>query len=366
MWFHIKCGGVVVKDFHLIQAVGKQWTSRRCILTFLPLDISFQSTNNSFNSDNADVSLSAWETEKDPLQDLINIKLAHNNQPLLYHLNINSLQNKFEELKLINDKLKAGIIVLTETKIDSSYMDTQFSLPNYCIYRQDRAKGGGGVLTFIATQIPSKKLKPPRVFKSIEVLAIKLELNNTNTILLGMYRPPHCRGANYYSVLEEELNDCLSWATIQCSTVIIMGDLNLDKLKVNERDAKLLKDLEEVFELTCLITEPTRITASSQTLLDVILTNQPDLFKTAGVINIGLSDHCMVYGFLKEAVKEHSAAVINCRSIKNLDINEFTRDLTDAVSIKQHSTSVGEQYDNWYTELMRIVDKHLPLKRIKV
>lgn len=355
-----------MKDFHLIQAVGKQWTSRRCILTFLPLDISFQSTNNSFNSGNADVSLSAWETEKDPLQDLINIKLAHNNQPLLYHLNINSLQNKFEELKLINDKLKAGIIVLTETKIDSSYMDTQFSLPNYCIYRQDRAKGGGGVLTFIATQIPSKKLKPPRVFKSIEVLAIKLELNNTNTILLGMYRPPHCRGANYYSVLEEELNDCLSWATIQCSTVIIMGDLNLDKLKVNERDAKLLKDLEEVFELTCLITEPTRITASSQTLLDVILTNQPDLFKTAGVINIGLSDHCMVYGFLKEAVKEHSAAVINCRSIKNLDINEFTRDLTDAVWIKQHSTSVGEQYDNWYTELMRIVDKHLPLKRIKV
>lgn len=98
----------------------------------------------------------------------------------------------------VNDKLKAGIIILTETKIDSSYMDTQFSLPNYRIYRQDRAKAGGGVLTFIAAHIPSKKLKPPRLFESIEVLAIKLELNNTNTILLGMYRPPHCRGTNYY------------------------------------------------------------------------------------------------------------------------------------------------------------------------
>ena len=113
------------------------------------------------------------------------------------------------------------------------------------------------MLTFTAAQIPSKRLKPPGVFKTIEVLAIKVELNNTNTTLLGMYRPPHCRGRNYYSVLEKELNDCLSWATMQCSTVIIMADLNLSKLKVNEREAKLLKDLEEVYELTCLITEPT-------------------------------------------------------------------------------------------------------------
>lgn len=46
---------------------------------------------------------------------------------------------------------------MTETKIDSSYTNAQFSLPNYKIYRQDRAKGGGGVLTYIASQIPSKK-----------------------------------------------------------------------------------------------------------------------------------------------------------------------------------------------------------------
>lgn len=80
-----------------------------------------------------------------------------NQQLLLLHLNINSLQNKFDELKVINAELRAGIIVLTETKIDSSYTNAQFSLPNYKIYRQDRAKGGGGVLTYIASQIPSKK-----------------------------------------------------------------------------------------------------------------------------------------------------------------------------------------------------------------
>lgn len=39
----------------------------------------------------------------------------------IMHLNINSIQNKFEELKKLNDALKAHIIVISETKIDSSY-----------------------------------------------------------------------------------------------------------------------------------------------------------------------------------------------------------------------------------------------------
>ena len=152
---------------------------------------------------------------------------------------------------------------------------------------------------------------------------------------------------------------------MQFSTVITMGDLNVDKLKVNGREAKLLRDIEEVFELTCLVTEPTRITDTSQTLLDVLLTNQPDLFKNAGVSDIGLSDHCMVYGFLKETVKKHTADIITCRSFKNLDMEEFKKDLEEAVWFKQNVTEVDKLYDNWYTELMRIVDKHLPLKRVK-
>ena len=109
--------------------------------------------------------ISNRESEKDPLQDLVDLKREHPNQQLLLHLNINSLPNKFDELKVINAELKTGIIVLTETKIDSSYTNAQFSLPDYKIYRQDRAKGGGGDLTYITSQIPI-------VLELIEVLAV--------------------------------------------------------------------------------------------------------------------------------------------------------------------------------------------------
>ena len=46
-------------------------------------------------------------------------------------------------------------------------------------------------------------------------------------------------------------------------------------------------------------------------------------------------------------------------------MEEFKKDLEEAVWFKQNVTEFDKLYDNWYTELMRIVDKHLPLKRVK-
>lgn len=43
--------------------------------------------------------------------------LLKHRHALTVHLNTNSLQNKFEELELINDKLKASIVILTKTKL---------------------------------------------------------------------------------------------------------------------------------------------------------------------------------------------------------------------------------------------------------
>ena len=61
---------------------------------------------------------------------------------------------------------------------------------------------------------------------------------------------------------------------------MIIGDLNMDRLNPDKAEGKLLRDLEEVHNLSCLITEPTRVTMHSQTLLDVLLTNTPELFKS--------------------------------------------------------------------------------------
>ena len=52
------------------------------------------------------------------LERLFDERKQQPNEALIIHLNINSLQNKFDELKTINDKIKASIVFISETKID--------------------------------------------------------------------------------------------------------------------------------------------------------------------------------------------------------------------------------------------------------
>ena len=50
----------------------------------------------------------------------------------------------------------------------------------------------------------------------------------------------------------------------------------------------------ELFQYTQLIKEPTRVTLSTNSLID-ILTNEPVKFATSGVSPIGCSDHSLIY-----------------------------------------------------------------------
>ena len=63
------------------------------------------------------------------------------NSSNVLHLNINSIRNKFEDLTILNRSLKAQILVISETKIDRSYPDSQFKLQGCNMFRKDRAKG---------------------------------------------------------------------------------------------------------------------------------------------------------------------------------------------------------------------------------
>lgn len=83
-----------------------------------------------------------------------------------------------------------------------------------------------------------------------------------------------------------------------------------DRLRPDQREGKMLSDLEDIHGLECLINEPTRVTEKSRTLLDVILTNRPELFLQSGVYNPEISDHCMFYAVVKEraAQKQNHAS----------------------------------------------------------
>ena len=92
---------------------------------------------------------------------LIQIRKQNINNFLVTHLNRNSLQNKFDDLKILNNKIGASAIFISETKIDKSYPDSQLNLLGYDMYHRDNAKGGGGLIAYVLSTIPNRKLKLP-------------------------------------------------------------------------------------------------------------------------------------------------------------------------------------------------------------
>ena len=90
---------------------------------------------------------------------------------------------------MINEKMRASVLILTETKIDSTYTNDQFKMSNYRIYRIDRKKGGGGVLAKVKAGIAVKRLKLPQTYNTMEVIALDVALSGGNCVVLCTYRP---------------------------------------------------------------------------------------------------------------------------------------------------------------------------------
>lgn len=76
--------------------------------------------------------------------------------------------------------------------------------------------------------------------------------------------------------------------------VVAMGDLNLDRMRPDKPEGKLLLDLEVEQCFECLITKTTRTgksrTKKTNTLVEVLLNNRPELFQCAGNYYPCLSD----------------------------------------------------------------------------
>ncbi len=111
----------------------------------------------------------------------------------------------------------------------------------------------------------------------------------------------------------------MSWNNLQCGCVV--------SANVADNNTYHLLELTELYQYTQLIKEPTRITSSSSTLIDLFLTNEPNNFMTAGVSTIGISDHNLIYAVKKHSSVKSKSITIQCRNYKGFNENNFKRDI---------------------------------------
>lgn len=133
---------------------------------------------------------------------------------------------------------------------------------------------------------------------------------------------------------------------------------------MDKREGKLPLDLEEVHNLKCLMDKPTWVTPTSQTLIDVLLTSNPEYFRSSGIINHGLRDHTMIYGIMNNMVKNYPSKILSCRNYVKLDEEGFGNNpVTAAWHVMDIFESLEEKCDYWHSLLNYVIDEHIPVKK---
>ena len=104
--------------------------------------MSYSQTNHTVNeneaTNNNDLQQFKCDTNEDTHICLRNLQLKHSDRLLIGHLNENSRRYKFQTLKFVI-KENFDILVVTETKIDISFPESQFKIDDFnSPFRLDR------------------------------------------------------------------------------------------------------------------------------------------------------------------------------------------------------------------------------------
>ena len=126
-----------------------------CLIIFI-ISIFFDSYNHEYSNK---TSYQIFECENIPLTVVKHLKLSNANRLIISHININSIRNKFDELKY---KIQGNVdkCVISETKLDIICPSTQFCFDGYSKpFRPDRDKSGGVIYIFIRNDILGNVMK---------------------------------------------------------------------------------------------------------------------------------------------------------------------------------------------------------------
>ena len=286
-----------------------------------------------------------------PYTILQSLRIKNIDRILLGHINLNSIRNKFHTFAdLIKGKI--DILLISETKIDSSFPSSQFEIHGYTPpYRIDRTIDGGGLLLYSRQDIPTRML-PSQHFGKIECIILEINISKKKWLILGTYNPNKSMICNHLEILSKILEHYQPLY----DNIVVLGDFNSECINYH------MQDFCSVFNLSSLIKEKTCFKSlDNPSCIDLILTNRPQSFQNSNVIETGMSDfHKLTITVLKTSFRKKPAKIISYRSYTNFSKVNFRHDLAYYIS---HIDMYNTPNDDFVDAFMHILDAHAPIKK---
>lgn len=261
----------------------------------------------------------------------------------------------------------SSLLILTETWLTSDVTDGEVltDLPNFNLFRKDRSRTrGGGVLIAVNKQLSCSTIK---IASDLEIVWLICR-SAPHSVLLGVcYRPP--KSSPDFS---RELNSILNKLSNKYpnARILLFGDFNFPNIDwtnltssaPNAKEANEFLDVCLNFNLTQLISQPTRVTSDVANILDLILTTDPGSLSSITYLN-EISDHKVIhanFAFVPEIRKVCSKTI---RLYDKGNYEAIIRELDAFLPSFQECFWNRPINDNWLlfkNKMNRLADEFIP------
>ena len=280
----------------------------------------------------------------------------------LLYSNCRSLVPKLDNLHAQANSLNPCITALTETWLDASISDHELCIPGYSVLCCDRNRWGSGVLLYVRSDLP---ILWTSSHHSLELLFVDIRLRQGNMLIGLFYRPPSAP-VSIIDDLDATLSDI---HPTRLSCTLLLGDFNINLLSAtpNINPCFLpMKDLAGKFNLTQVVTEPTRCTNDSSSLIDHV-----DLFD-ASLLQSCLtppplcsSDHNCLLVKLNRVIPRPVKYKRTIWFYQRADFDSASEELED-LDCDNTQSDINNLWSNWEVSFLNVMTRYIAHKWVTI
>ena len=309
--------------------------------------------------------------------DFTNTRLATGSLNIL-SLNCQSLNAKFNELQIFIEEMchdQFGVICLQESWLADNFEYSMFNLRNYSMIKQGKlCSEHGGLIIYVHDRYDISA--PLTLIDSVSgwgYLCIEISQKAPypqKYVIVNVYRPPN-EIVDKFNIFVNEFDMFLNNLSKMNRSTYICADFNIDLLRIHKKhNYRNFFDTVLSAGFHPKITLPTRITDTSNTLIDNILVNVIDDRHISGIMINKISDHQPIFTcnnklfeqvdmtqYIEIETKSENSQKRFIEHLKNINImNKLNMDI---------NSDINDNYEVFCKLLQSSKSEHMPIKSVK-